>query len=250
MPTRNRNSLRIRRKNDDWEYETAEEDAAVRTMPLGSQTGRRRGPKARLALVAAFTSLFFAGAAFTAGAGDQLSRMLEPDDAAALQAGLADAAAVAAEAPAATVESAPAAPETAPVVAPEATPEAAPAAPESAPAAVESAPTGRCRRRNGRCSRDANGSRGGAERSRRLHPGRQERRELTYRSVGRRRAQGTGGEARGRQGQDTHQEMGREAGRSRARELQKSSMPTRPDSESRPSGSTGHCRIQRRHPPG
>ncbi len=142
MPTRNRNSLRIRRKNDDWEYETAEEDAAVRTMPLGSQTGRRRGPKARLALVAAFTSLFFAGAAFTAGAGDQLSRMLEPDDAAALQAGLADAAAVAAEAPAATVESAPAAPETAPVVAPEATPEAAPAAPESAPAAVESAPTG------------------------------------------------------------------------------------------------------------
>ena len=62
-------------------------------MPLGSQTGRRRGPTARLALVAAFTSLFFAGAAFTAGAGDQLSRMLEPDDAAALQAGLADAAA-------------------------------------------------------------------------------------------------------------------------------------------------------------
>ena len=93
MPTRNRNFLRmlwpfgllavavlafIRRKGDDWEYETAAEDAEVRAVPLGSQTGRRRGPKARLALVAAFTSLFFAGAAFTAGAGDQLAKMLDP----------------------------------------------------------------------------------------------------------------------------------------------------------------------------
>ena len=68
----------VRRKGDDWEYETAEEDAAVRAVPLGTQTGRRRGPKARLALVAAFTSLFFAGAAFTAGAGDQLAKMLDP----------------------------------------------------------------------------------------------------------------------------------------------------------------------------
>ena len=83
-------------------------------MPLGSQTGRRRGPTARLALVAAFTSLFFAGAAFTAGAGDQLSKLLEPDDAAALQAGLADAAAAAAAAPTATVDVAPAAPEAVP----------------------------------------------------------------------------------------------------------------------------------------
>ena len=155
MPTRNRNSLRIRRKNDDWEYETAEEDAAVRTMPLGSQTGRRRGPKARLALVAAFTSLFFAGAAFTAGAGDQLSRMLEPDDAAALQAGLADAAAVAAEAPAATVESAPAAPETAPVVAPEAGSRSCTRRSGERTGSSRVDPRGRCRRRNGRCSRDA-----------------------------------------------------------------------------------------------
>jgi hypothetical protein len=140
MPTRNRNFLR--RKSDAWEYETAAEDAEVRNVPVGSQTGRRRGPKARLALVAAFTSLFFAGAAFTAGAGDQLSRMLEPDDAAALEAGLSDAAAAAAAAPTATVEVAPAAPEAVPA-APEAlpaAPEAALAAPESAPVAVESAP--------------------------------------------------------------------------------------------------------------
>ena len=150
MPTRNRNFLRmlwpfgllavavlafIRRKGDDWEYETAAQDAEVRAVPLGSQTGRRRGPKARLALVAAFTSLFFAGAAFTAGAGDQLSKLLEPDDAAALQAGLADAAAAAAAAPTATVDVAPAAPEAVP-----AAPEAVPAAPESEPVAAESSP--------------------------------------------------------------------------------------------------------------
>ncbi len=153
MPTRNRNFLRmllpfgllavavlsfIRRKSDDWEYETAAEDAEVRDVPLGSQSGRRRGPTARFAMVAAFTSLVFAGAAFTAGAGDQLSKLLEPDDAAALQAGLADAAAAAAAAPAAPVEAAPAeaaAPEAVP-----AAPEAVPAASESEPVAAESAP--------------------------------------------------------------------------------------------------------------
>ena len=150
MPTRNRNFLRmflpfgllavavltfIRRKSDAWEYETAAEDAEVRNVPVGSQTGRRRGPTARLALVAAFTSLFFAGAAFTAGAGDQLSRMLEPDDAAALEAGLSDAAAAAAAAPTATVEAAPAAPEAVP-----AAPEAVPAAPEAVPAATAAVP--------------------------------------------------------------------------------------------------------------
>jgi hypothetical protein len=125
----------IRRSGDDWEYEKAEEDAAVRKVALGSPTGRRRSPTARLALVAAFTSLFFAGAAFTAGAGDQLSRMLEPDDAAALEAGLNDASAAAAQAPAATVDVTPATPEAVP-----AAPEAVPAAPEAAPVAVESAP--------------------------------------------------------------------------------------------------------------
>lgn len=165
MPTRNRNFLRtllpfgllavavlalVRRKSDDWEYETAEDDAAVRAVPLGTQTGRRRGPTARLALVAAFTSLFFAGAAFTAGAGDQLAKMLDPEDAAALQAANSEAAAAEAAAPAAAVEAAPAAPEAAPEAAVEAAPEAAPAAapeaapaaaPEAAPAAPQSDPT-------------------------------------------------------------------------------------------------------------
>ena len=122
----------LRRKGDEWEYETAAEDAEVRDIPLGPQTGRRRGPTARLALVAAFTSLFFAGAAFTAGAGDQLAKMLDPDDAAALEAASSEALAVEPEAPAAAAEVAP--------VAPEAAPEAAPAAPESAPVVAESAP--------------------------------------------------------------------------------------------------------------
>lgn len=161
MPTRNRNFLRtllpfgllavavlalVRRKGDDWEYETAEDDAAVRAVPLGTQTGRRRGPTARLALVAAFTSLFFAGAAFTAGAGDQLAKMLDPEDAAALQAANSEAAAAEAAAPAAAVEAVPAAPEAAPEAVVEAAPEAAPAvapeaAPEAAPAAPQSDPT-------------------------------------------------------------------------------------------------------------
>ena len=160
MPTRNRNFLGmllpfglmavavlafIRRKGDDWEYEMAEEDAEVRAVPLVTQTGRRRSPTARLALVAAFTSLFFAGAAFTAGAGDQLAKMLDPEDAAALQAANDEAAAAAAAAPTTAAEVAPAAPAAAPEVAPEAAPAAAPeaapvAAPEAAPAAPASDP--------------------------------------------------------------------------------------------------------------
>ncbi len=137
----------IRRRGDDWEYETAEDDAAVRDIPVGLQTGRRRSPAKRLALVAAFTSLFFAGAAFTAGAGDQLAKMLDPDDAAALEAANNEAAAAAAAAAPAAPEAAPAAeaaPEVAPEAAPEATPEVAPEAAPVAPAGepvVESAPT-------------------------------------------------------------------------------------------------------------
>ena len=99
MPRRNRNFLGmllpfgllavtvlafVRRNGDDWEYETASEETAAHNAPLGSQASRRR-PAARLALVAAFTSLFFAGAAFTAGAGDQLAKMLAPEDATALE---------------------------------------------------------------------------------------------------------------------------------------------------------------------
>src|SRR5687767_14035014 len=91
MPRRNRNFLRVlvpfgllvvavlalvRRKGDDWEYETAVEETAEYCAPLGSHV-RRRTPAARLALVAVFTSLFSADASFTAGAGDQMAKLLD-----------------------------------------------------------------------------------------------------------------------------------------------------------------------------
>ncbi len=142
MPRRNRFFLRallplgllavaaftlVRRGGDDWEYEQADlvtEDALE--VPA---TRRGRGPGARFALAAGFTTLFFAGASFTAGAGDQTARLLD-DDAAAL-AGLGE---IAAGTETATAEAQPA--EAAPA---EATPAAEPAAAEPA-AAAESAP--------------------------------------------------------------------------------------------------------------
>jgi hypothetical protein len=96
---------------------------------------------ARFAVVASFTILFFAGASFTAGAGDEFAGLLEEDVAAELAA--AEAAAESEPAP----EAEPA-PETAPTPAPAAepspAPEAAPApeatpAPESTPELVEAA---------------------------------------------------------------------------------------------------------------
>ena len=64
----------VRRGGDDWEYEQAE--PATDDAPTAPHAARRR-PAARFALVAAFTTLFFAGASFTAGAGDQTARLLE-----------------------------------------------------------------------------------------------------------------------------------------------------------------------------
>jgi hypothetical protein len=66
----------VRRGGDDWEYEQA--DPATDDAPKALQSAHRR-PAARFALVAAFTTLFFAGASFTAGAGDQMARLLEND---------------------------------------------------------------------------------------------------------------------------------------------------------------------------
>ena len=116
-----------------------------------SPTPRRK--RRRYAMAAAFTTLFFAGAAFTAGAGDQMVRLAD-DDAAALEAAntepaaetpAPDAAADPAAAPAPEQSAAPeaAAPEAA-APAPEATaPEAAApaAAPEAAAPVEAAAPT-------------------------------------------------------------------------------------------------------------
>ena len=95
----------VRRRGDDWEYEQAEpltEDA-----PIAPVVSRRR-PAARFAYAAAFTTLFFAGASFTAGAGDQTARLMDEDAAA-----LAELGDVAAGVEPTTVEAAPA--EAAPV---------------------------------------------------------------------------------------------------------------------------------------
>ncbi len=74
----------FRRKPDAWEYERAEEDAAIDAPVAAPLPGHRR-PAKRFALAAAFSTLFFAGAAFTAGAGDQLVRLAD-EDVAALEA--------------------------------------------------------------------------------------------------------------------------------------------------------------------
>ena len=74
----------FRRKPDAWEYEQAKEDTAVATPVAAPQMAHRR-PAKRFALAAAFSTLFFAGAAFTAGAGDRLVRLTD-EDAASLEA--------------------------------------------------------------------------------------------------------------------------------------------------------------------
>ena len=102
-------------------------EPATDPVPMPSPMPRPR-PAARLALVSGFTLLFFAGASFTAGAGDRVAAMLEGDGVDAAQVG-----AVAAGAEPA------AAPEPAPPAEPAEAPEPSPAA-ESAPAA-EPAPT-------------------------------------------------------------------------------------------------------------
>ena len=144
MPKRDRNYLKaflplvllvvaafalVRRRGDDWEYE--QDDLVTEDAPQLLHVAGRR-PAARFALVAVFTTLFFAGASFTAGAGDKMARLLDEDAAALAEAEPADAEAQTAEA--ASAEAAPA--EAAPA---EAAPAAEPAASEPA-AATESAP--------------------------------------------------------------------------------------------------------------
>ena len=74
----------VRRRPDDWEYERVREEAVAPEPTAPAQTPHRP-PARRFALAAAFSTLFFAGAAFTAGAGDQMVRLMD-EDAAALEA--------------------------------------------------------------------------------------------------------------------------------------------------------------------
>jgi hypothetical protein len=84
----------VRRRPDDWEYEPLEESVPEAQLPPAAAPTSKR-PARRIALAAAFTTLFFAGASFTAGAGDQMAKLME-DDAAALEAAQAEAAEAAA----------------------------------------------------------------------------------------------------------------------------------------------------------
>ena len=132
----------VRRGGDDWEYEQADPvtEDAPQVLPAA---GRR--PAARFALVAAFTTLFFAGASFTAGAGDLAVRLVDEDAAALAEANEAaateSAAAEAAPAEAVPADAVPAeaAPAAEPVAAePAVAAESVPAAPAPEVAATES----------------------------------------------------------------------------------------------------------------
>lgn len=75
----------MRRRPDDWEYEAGDDAVEPAAPPIAGVVAPTSRPARRLALAATFTVLFFAGASFTAGAGDQMVKLLE-EDAAALEA--------------------------------------------------------------------------------------------------------------------------------------------------------------------
>jgi len=72
----------VRRSGDAWEYE---QDDPVTEEAAHVPQAKHRRPAARVAYVAAFTMLFFAGASFTAGAGDRAARLLDEDAASLAQ---------------------------------------------------------------------------------------------------------------------------------------------------------------------
>ncbi len=80
MPRRNGISMKVlatfgRRRGDEWDWETEEPEP---DLPPAAHVKPRR-PSSRIAVAAMFTTLFFAGAAFTAGAGDQMSKLIDDD---------------------------------------------------------------------------------------------------------------------------------------------------------------------------
>jgi hypothetical protein len=117
-------SLCRRKPADAWEYETMAEPA---TEPAPAPYPRPRPrPGARMTVVAGLTLLFFAGASFTAVAGDQAATLLE--DYEATEAPLPAEDALAAEPNAGEIpQEEPAQPEAATPAAPTPAPEAAPA---------------------------------------------------------------------------------------------------------------------------
>jgi hypothetical protein len=140
------NRLRYGRAWDDWDEDEGEEDAAAKTRE--QPRSRRR----RVAVTLAFVTLFVAGAAFSAAAGDEVRSALENQstDAESTDATPTDTTTTGEADPAPaeeppTAPAAPADPATEPAPAPAPAPEApapAPADPaESDPAAAPAAPT-------------------------------------------------------------------------------------------------------------
>ncbi|MGZ8708462.1 MAG: hypothetical protein ACXW0R_13900, partial [Gaiellaceae bacterium] len=95
MPRRNGISLKVllplgllalvaaafgRHTGDEWDWEVEEPEPEQELPPAALARSRR--PNSRIAVAAMFTTLFFAGAAFTAGAGDQMAKVLDDDTAA------------------------------------------------------------------------------------------------------------------------------------------------------------------------
>jgi hypothetical protein len=85
--------MRIVRRSDGWdEWSPAEDDWMPQPVSDDDEgndepaAAARKSPRRRIAVSLTFATLFFAGASFTAGAGDMVAKALEPAECAALMA--------------------------------------------------------------------------------------------------------------------------------------------------------------------
>jgi hypothetical protein len=85
--------MRVVRRSDGWdEWSPAEDDWMPQPFSDDDESddepsaAARKSPRRRVALSLTFATLFFAGASFTAGAGDMVAKALEPAECAALMA--------------------------------------------------------------------------------------------------------------------------------------------------------------------
>jgi hypothetical protein len=143
--------VRVVRRNDGWDEWSPADDEWM-PQPLSDDdesddepaAAARRSPRRRIALSLTFATLFFAGASFTAGAGDMVAKALEPAECAALMAATGEGEDVCMPSdPYEGVDAAAAVEEAAPDAAAESQPEAMPASEEqpvepAAPAPAES----------------------------------------------------------------------------------------------------------------
>jgi hypothetical protein len=141
------NRLRHGRAWDEWDEGSGPRDGTTPKAPVQAEPARARSGRRRILVTLTFATLFVAGAAFSAGAGNQVRSMLEGQAAesavGADESTTTDETTTAPADPAAPAE--PAAPESpepeaAPTETPPAAEPAAPAAPAAAPVA-QSAPT-------------------------------------------------------------------------------------------------------------